>query len=134
MNVKFHHVALTVKDVERSSKWYGDIFGFKIINRYNNNDLQLIMLKLGDVRIELISFGKNTEKLPMFKSDLMQDLHTVGTKHLCIKVENIDETIRNLKAKEVHFVTEIDTAAFGGRYIFFKDCDNILIELYQEDN
>lgn len=62
----------------------------------------------------------------------MNDLHVIGTKHLCIQVENLERAVGELKTKGVQFATEIDTAGFGGRYIFFKDCNDILIELYEE--
>ena len=129
--MKFHHVAFTVKDIQESAKWYEDKLGFKSIFNYKNKNLEIALIQLSDIRIELISFGKNTKDLPKYRSDLMNDIHTIGTKHLCIEVENLDEFIERLKAKVVNFVMETDSAAFGGRYIFFKDCNGILIELYE---
>lgn len=61
----------------------------------------------------------------------MDDLHVIGTKHLCIEVDDLDEFIKQLQSKAVEFATKMDTAGFGGRYIFIKDCNGILIELYQ---
>lgn len=131
MKMKFHHVALTVKNIPESSQWYEDKLGFKAVHNYKNNGLEIALLQLADIRVELISFGKETKDLPDNRSDLMTDIHTVGTKHLCIEVDNLDEFINRLKAKGVNFVMKTDTATFGGRYIFFKDCNDILIELYQ---
>src|SRR3989338_674268 len=115
MNLKFHHVAFTVKDIQKSSKWYVDALNFKIIEDYKNNDLEIVLLQLSDIRIELISFGKNTKDLPEYRSNIIHDIHTIGTKHLCMEVDNLDESIKQLKAKGVVFVTELDTAAFGGK-------------------
>ncbi|OGK13150.1 hypothetical protein A3C98_02890 [Candidatus Roizmanbacteria bacterium RIFCSPHIGHO2_02_FULL_37_15] len=129
--MKFHHVAFTVKDIQESAKWYEEKLGFKAVNNYKKNGLEITLLQFKDIRIELISFGKDTKDLPNYRSELMSDIHTVGTKHLCLEVDNLDEFIDKLKAKRVLFVTKTDTAAFGGRYVFFKDCNNILIELYQ---
>lgn len=131
MNLKLHHVAFTVKNIQESTKWYEEKLGFKGIYNYKNKDFEMVMLQLADIKIELISFGRNTKDLPDYRSDLMDDIHTIGTKHLCMEVNNLDEFINMLKAKGVHFIMETDTAAIGGRYIFFKDCDGILIELYQ---
>lgn len=131
MNVRPHHVALTVKNTEESIRRYQDKLGFQIIHKYNKNGMEIILLKLGAIRIELFCFGKNTKPLPDYRKNLMDDLHVVGTKHLCIEVENLDKTVSELKQKRVEFATEVDIAGFGGRYIFLKDCNGILIELYQ---
>lgn len=131
MSFKPHHVAFTVRNTKKSVEWYKNKLGFQVIHKYNRNGMEITLLKLGDVRLELFCFGKEAKPLPNHSKDLMDDLHVIGTKHLCIEVENLDGAIKELKEKGVEFVTEIDTAGFGGRYIFFKDCNDILIELYQ---
>ena len=131
MNFKPHHVAFTVKNTEQSVEWYKNKLGFRVIHKYNKNDMKITLLKLGDVKLELFCFGKETKSLPNHRRVLIDDLHVIGTKHLCIEVDNLDQSIKKLKEKRVEFATEIDTAGFGGRYIFIKDCNDILIELYQ---
>lgn len=131
MNFRLHHVALTVKNTEKSTRWYQDKLGFQVIHKYNKHGMEIALLKLDAIRIELFCFGKSTKSLPDYRKNLMDDLHVMGTKHLCIEVENLDKTVSELKQKRVEFATEVDTAGFGGRYIFFKDCNGILIELYQ---
>lgn len=131
MNFKSHHVALTVYNTEASIQWYQDKLGFKVIHKYNEHGMEITLITLGDVRIELFCYGEGIKPLPDYRKDLMGDLHVIGTKHLCIEVDNLDETILKLKDKNVDFATNIDTACFGGRYIFIKDCNGILIELYQ---
>lgn len=132
MNFKPHHAAFTVHNIEESIAWYQEKLGCTVVHRYNSDDMRIVLLQTGDVRIELFSFGKSTKSLPDDRKNLMGDLHVIGTKHLCIEVENLDETIKNFKEKGVEFGSEIDTAAFGGRYIFIKDCNGILIEFYQK--
>ena len=70
--------------------------------------------------------------LPEYRSDVMSDIGTVGTKHLCLQVDSIEEIVEDLKAKGVNVVSDIDSAAFGGKFVFIKDCNGILIELYEE--
>lgn len=132
MNFKPHHVALTVKSTEESIQWYQDKLGFQVIHKYNKHGMEITLLKLGDVRIELFSYGKDTEPLPAYRKELIDDLHVIGTKHLCIEVDDLDKIIQQFTESGVEFTTKLDTAGFGGRYIFIKDCNSILIELYQQ--
>ncbi|MDP2671304.1 MAG: VOC family protein [bacterium] len=128
---KPHHIALTVNNVEESSRWYHEKLGFQTLHHYKKQGMEIILLRLKEVLIELFSFEESTKPLPNYRQTLMEDLHTVGTKHLCIEVENLDKVVKDLKSKGVEFVMETDDAGFGGRYIFFKDCNGILVELYQ---
>ena len=131
MNFKPHHTAFTVKNTEESIKWYEDKLRFEVTHRYNKHGMEITQLKLDDVRIELFNYGSETRPLPQYCKSLKEDLLVVGTKHLCIETDNLDKTTEELKSKGVEFTQDIDTAGFGGRYIFFKDCNGILIELYE---
>lgn len=131
MEIKTHHVALTVNNIEESIQWYKEMLGFEIEHSYDKNGMHFVFMTSGKVRIELFHFEGNNLPLPHHSTDVMKDLHVVGTKHLCIEVDNLDKTIHHLKEKGVVFATEKDTAAFGGEYIFCKDCNGILIELFQ---
>jgi len=93
--------------------------------------MEIIQLALGEIRLELFCYGQDTKPLPEYRKDLLDDLHVVGTKHFCIEVNNLDEIVRRLKERGVEFPREVDTAGFGGNYVFFKDCNGILVELYQ---
>jgi glyoxylase I family protein len=131
MTPSFHHVALTVNDLDKSAKWYGDKLGFKLWHRHKSATLEFVELELNGFHLELFSFGRDTEPLPLYRRDLMDDLRVVGTKHLALRVKNLDQTLTSLKAKGVEPTTEIDTASFGGRYVFIRDPNGILIELIE---
>lgn len=133
MKLIFNHVAFTVNDLDESSKWYADKLGMKESYRYDSNGMQFIVMKSSGLTIELFNFGKNTKQLPSYRKELIDDLHTVGTKHLGIETDNLEKSIADLKRKGVEFVDDIDTAATGGRFIFFRDCNGILVELYEHD-
>lgn len=131
MNIKPHHVAFTVKNTDESITWYKNAFGFEVTNRYNKHGMEITILVAGGVRLELFCYGDQTKPLPDYRKGLMDDLHVIGTKHLSIQVENIEDSVKELKEKGIAFVMDIDTAGFGGRYTFIKDCNDILIELFE---
>ena len=131
MNFKPHHTALTVKNTDESIRWYQDKLGFAVTHRYNKHGMEITILELDGVRLELFCYGEDTKPLPKYRNDLMADLHVIGTKHISIQVDNIHQIVKELKGKGVEFVMEIDTAGFGGMYTFFKDCNGILVEIFQ---
>lgn len=131
MKLSFNHVAFTVANLEESIKWYEDILGMKQIFTYQKGSVRFVFMRRDEITLELFHFGKDTKPLPEYRKELMDDLYVVGAKHLCIETDNLDESIDQLRKKGVEIAGEIDTAAIGGRFVFFRDCNGILIELYE---
>lgn len=132
MNLRPHHITFTVKNIDESIRWYNHKLGLPLIIKYQWQGLNVAHLKLGDIRLELFECGKETEPLPDYRKDLLKDLHVMGVKHLCIETDDIEKLVTDLKKKNVEFIQEINAAGIGGRKTFFKDCNGILVELYQK--
>lgn len=131
MKIQIHHCALTVRDMKKSIQWYTRMFGFSVSSKYENNGMQIALLTCGDCRLELFHFIDKTKSLPKYRRDVMSDLCVIGTKHVCFETDNIKETISELKQKGVELASDIDTTFYGGQYVFIRDCNGILIELYE---
>ena len=131
MKFKPHHVAITVNNVKETILWYKKNLGFVVTHEYDMYDGLKAILQKDDVRLEFFDFGKMNKPLPAYRKDLMDDLHVIGTKHLCIEVEDLDTLVEDLKQKGIE-TRKIDTAGFGGRFTFIKDNNGILIEFYQK--
>lgn len=131
--MRINHVAITVNNLDESVKWYREKLGFALQNEYRKDGMQLALLARDEVKLELFCFEQNLRILPVKRMDLMHDLHEVGTKHLCIEVEELDKEIEKLKNSGVDVIMDVDQAAFGGHYTFIHDCNSILIELYQPE-
>ena len=93
--------------------------------------MDIALLEKGGSRLELFHL-LDTKSLPKYRQELMDDLAVVGTKHLCFEIINMEGIIRNLQDKHVEFVMKPNTTFYGGRYVIFKDCDGILIELFEK--
>ncbi len=132
MTLKANHFTFTVREIDESIKWYKEKLGLEVITRYEWNGLQIAHLELGDLRLELFDNGKDTLPLPDYRKELMSDLSVIGVKHLCLETDNLEKSVDELKEKGVEFIQEISKAGFGGRKTFFKDCNGIIIELYQK--
>lgn len=129
--MKIGHIALYTKDLNESAKFYS-LFGGKkgaegILNLENGTSKHLLHIEFeGETTIELVC-----------PSDpAMMPTGNGLCEHFCFAVENIDETIKELRAKGIDtFRTEepYDSSLFGGiRIIFLTGPSGELIELFQQ--
>lgn len=130
--MKIHHVALAVSDLDKSIVWYSSKLGFKLVGDYRSKNMDIVLMEKDGSRLELFHL-RDTKPLPGYRKDLMDDLAVVGTKHVCFEINNLEEMIKNLQEKGVEFIMKPDTTFYGGKYVIFKDCDGILIELFESE-
>ena len=125
--MKIHHIAISVKDSEKSSKFYKDNFGFEEINRFTKPgwDGSAIILKLKDLQFEIFQFQN-----PIDMKDDFSNLKVIGLKHIGIQVKNVKEKYEELKNKEVD-IDEPKKGTTCAYYCFLRDPDGIPIELYE---
>ncbi|MCL5667175.1 MAG: VOC family protein [Patescibacteria group bacterium] len=130
MDYQFHHIAISVSDLEKSSHWYKEMFGFEELGIFERKDLDVRFkhLKLGSLILEIFQ-SNNFQSLPEYRKELKDDLAVVGVKHFGIGVKDAQNAYLDLKGKGVEFTTELLTGASGMNYAFLKDPDGILIEL-----
>jgi len=90
--MKIIHIALSVKDLEKSVDFYKQHFGFKEIKRFTKPrwDGSAVILSLGDLQLEIFKFQNSIDK----KDDL-SDLKVIGLKHFAIQVGNIKKNMKN---------------------------------------
>lgn len=132
MELKINHVALAVNDMNESLQWYTQKLGFTLMDEYQNEAMQIARIQLDTVILELFKVKNNPQPLPNYRKDLMTDLQYGGTKHVCFEVPDLEKILPLLQSNGIEIIGETDSAYFGGKYIFFKDCNGILLELYQK--
>ena len=81
--MKFHHVAITVKDLSISIPFYGNLFGFKEIKRFRRDDMGATgtFLQGENTIIELWQFDN-------LKDGTKEDLPFTGIKHIAFTHED----------------------------------------------
>lgn len=126
--MKVHHIAISSRDMEKSAKFYIENLGFKEVKRFTKPgwDGCAIILKLGDLQLEIFGFSEKKDK-----QDDLSDLKVIGLKHIGIKVGSVKDKHKELKRKGI----DIDEPIKGTTcawFCFMRDPDGIPIELYEE--
>lgn len=126
MNLKkIHHVAVIASDYRRSREFYVEKLGFEVIRenyRESRGDYKLD-LKLDGCELELFCVGGAPER-PSYPE-------ACGLRHLAFQVEDIEETIRELKEKGIETEPVRVDEFTGKRMTFFKDPDDLPLELHE---
>ena len=123
--MKLHHVAITVKDLNVSIPFYGELFGFKEIDRFRKDDLRAIgvMLSGENTNIELFQFDN-------YQDGVRQDLAFAGLKHIAFTHDNPELLYKTFTDKGIS-CGSFNIGASGGKYFFFSDPDGNQIEIYK---
>jgi len=120
-----HHTAIICSDYQASKKFYTEILGLSVAAEYYRAERQSWKLDLtlkDQYVLELFSFPDPPKRVSKPEA--------CGLRHLAFGVENIEETINELKKKGV--ITEpVRTDPHTGKlFTFFADPDGLPLELY----
>lgn len=112
-----NHLALPVKDPERSAQFYADLFNMEIIS--TSSDV-VFLSTLGSN--DLIALSRSDTEI-LSSRDTMHFGFTVGP-------EQFDEAIRTIEEKGIKKISEPSKRGIG-RYIFIEDIDGYTVEIFE---
>jgi catechol 2,3-dioxygenase-like lactoylglutathione lyase family enzyme len=137
-----HHVSFEVSDMERALRFYGEGFGFQLLNDRTISgrtseivtglpgaELRVVHLRGHGMGLELIHYNSpiGAPRAPR--------LCDTGSAHLCFLVDDIDVEMERLVGLGARFLSEAMTVEggpnAGNRYVYFLDPDGIPIEFSQ---
>lgn len=125
------HIGVYTKDLKCSIEYYTQILGFElkwqgIVDHPTMGMIPVAVMGLGDCSIELVQ--------PADEGAINQNAGPV--QHIALKVDNINEFVALLKAKNIQFYPDVieDLPSFwdGIRHIFIYGPSNERIELVEE--
>jgi len=131
--VLIDHVAIVVKDLERTIDLYVNTLGFKQVYRETVADqgIEAVGLQAGDSVIELLRPLDESSSIAKFRGEAQTKLH-----HTAYRVANLQSELDRLKAAGVRLIDEHPRKGAHGNLIAFlhpKSTAGVLIELCQPE-
>lgn len=123
------HVGIAVKNLAEMVKWYEETLGIKA-HGYETVDEQKVnvaFLPIGDSELELLESTSDDGPIAKFI-----EKNGEGVQHIALRVDNIEETLVELKAKEVRLIDQTPRYGAGNASIAFvhpKATHGVLLEL-----
>ena len=151
MIMGMHHVAIRVTDIERSTKFYRDLLGFKVtrdtimegvqeyakamkLQKPPKIHVRYLQPKDGGSAIELFHFLSDEQ--PAVTPGILNVNYSnnyIGTTHICFNVVNLEETYNDLLSKGVKFNCPPQRCNVPGvgefLFTYFEDYDGVLLEI-----
>ena len=130
MKVKhIDHIGIAVKNIEQAGKFYTDILGLTIqgLETVADQKVNVAFLPITDSEIELLESTEPDGPIAKYI-----DKKGEGIQHIAFRVENIDETLTELKEKGVRLIDRKARLGAGGARIAFihpKETNGVLVEI-----
>lgn len=123
---RVHHVAIIASDYGRSKHFYAEVLGLRVVHEvYREERLshKLDMALADGVQIELFSFPDPPARVTSPEA--------CGLRHLALAVGDLDAEVARLAAFGVECEPVRVDEFTGRRFTFFRDPDDLPIELYE---
>ena len=114
------HLNIPVSDLNKSAKFYSDIFDFEILGEQTENS---VVMSLNPIKIRLV-------KMAEVKNYLTEK--NMSTLSFILDMDDFTEAITELENKEVKIVKGPESTA-DGESLTFGDPDNNLIEIFYKN-
>ena len=124
---RIHHVAVICSDYQKSKEFYVEKLGFEIENevfREERNSYKFDLKVAGIYQIELFSFPNPPERV--------NSPEARGLRHLAFEVDNVEKTAAELNEKGIETEPIRIDEITGKKFTFFKDPDNLPLEVYEK--
>jgi len=120
---KLLHTRMRVNDMDQTINFYTSVLGLEVLERKvspRGTHLAFLRVPNSEELIELCSFPPSG--LVTVQEDLV---------HLAFQVENLDDTIEQLGAKQIRITDGPTTTSSGSRFIFIDAPDGYEVELIE---
>lgn len=129
---RIDHIAIVVPNIEEALSFYQGALGLKLehTERLEDQDVIVAFLPTGESEIELVEPVNPESGVARYL-----DKRGPGIHHICLQVDDIRETLAQLRANGVELINDEPTIGSGGKSIAFihpNSANGVLVELYEE--
>jgi len=132
-DISFHHIGISVANLDESIAWYRDMLGFEEVIRMDQgvteDKMSIGHIRRGNCYIELFQV-EGSKPLPEYRRDPNADFGVQGLKHFALQVSDVQAAVKELKAKGVEIAFgPVDTP--GICFVFIRDNSGNAFELIE---
>ncbi|MEA4930553.1 MAG: methylmalonyl-CoA epimerase [Anaerolineaceae bacterium] len=127
---KINHVAIVVKDIDESLKFWETALGLKLdhVEDVPSQASKVAFIPVGEGEIELVQPTSSDSGMAAYLEKRGEGMH-----HLCIEVDDIEAKMQELKDAGVRLINQSPEVLPGRKMAFIhpKSTSGVLVELYE---
>ena len=127
---KINHVAIVVKDIDESLKFWETALGLKLdhVEDVPSQASKVAFIPVGEGEIELVQPTSSDSGMAAYLEKRGEGMH-----HLCIEVDDIEAKMQELKGAGVRLINQSPEVLPGRKMAFIhpKSTSGVLVELYE---
>jgi methylmalonyl-CoA/ethylmalonyl-CoA epimerase len=127
--MRLSHIGIAVQNIEERLVVWHDLLGLEVIARQEVTDqkVKIAILDVNGIHVELLEPLSEDSAVARFIKKKGEGIH-----HLCFAVENIEESLKRFKDRNLRLIDEVPREGASGKKIAFinpQDLGGVLIEL-----
>jgi methylmalonyl-CoA/ethylmalonyl-CoA epimerase len=134
MKVKhIDHIGIAIKDLREASRFYDEVLGLEVeeVENVADQKVNVAFIPITDSELELLE--STDPDGPIAKHIATRG---EGIQHIAFRVENLEETLDELKEKGVRLIDHEPRTGAGGAKIAFihpKETNGVLVEICERN-
>ncbi len=128
--MKIDHIGVVVRDIQQALAVYEAALGLPLreVMDVPDDKVRVAFLSVGTSHVELVQPTSDDTGTAKFLEN-----HGEGVHHICIEVENLEQTLDRLKDCGVRLIDEVPREGAHGRVAFVhpKGAHGVLVELVE---
>ncbi|NJN53581.1 MAG: methylmalonyl-CoA epimerase [Anaerolineae bacterium] len=131
---KINHIAIVVPKLEEATPFWAEALGLGVTHQEHVSEqgVEVAFIPVGESDIELLESVDPESGVARYLQKRGPGLH-----HICLEVDDLTETLSQLKAANVPLIDEEAKQGAGGKKIAFihpKGTNGVLVELVELPN